>query len=226
WLLIENWVATGRHAINVALIGAGSIVGDLVKALGNSDHRLHRIVGIFDDGEPLRDNSENPHVPHIADLETLIRRSQIHMVITAVPWTDEGRILRILTPLRSFPVDIRLAPTSLTFPFSSARYTSLSGIPLLEVFSRPISGWKSIAKRVEDLFFGCPLLLFSLPLMAIIAVAVKCDSRGPILFRQRRYGYNNSHIEVFKFRTIRHEATDYHAERLVGPNDPRLTRLG
>ena len=226
WLLVQSWIASGRQAISVALVGAGPIVGDLVDAIGNSERRLHQIVGIFEDDPPLLGDSAELHVSRLADLETLIRRGQIQMVIIALPWTDEDRILRILARLRTFPVDIRLAPTRLRIPFSNARYASLSGITLLEVFSRPISGWKSVAKRVEDLLLGCALVVFFLPLMAIIAAAVKCDSRGPILFRQRRYGYNNSHIEVFKFRTMRHELTDQHAEKLVGPNDARVTRLG
>jgi Undecaprenyl-phosphate glucose phosphotransferase len=219
WLLVQNWIANGRLTVNVAVIGAGGIVGDLAHAIGGAGGRLYQVVGIFDD-------AADEHAPGLADLEALIRAGRVETVVIAVPWTEEARILGLLARLRGYPVDLRLAPTKLAFPFHRARYSSLSGVTMLDVFSAPLSGWRNLAKRAEDLVLGAALLALFLPLMLIIAAAVRWDSPGPILFRQKRYGYNNSLIEVFKFRTMRQECTDANAERLVRPNDDRVTRLG
>jgi Undecaprenyl-phosphate glucose phosphotransferase len=225
WLLVQHWIASGRLTIHVALIGERRVIGDLAHAIGKAEAGLYRIVGIFND-DPAPADDRGAGVPGLPDLEALIRSGQVQEIVIAVPWTDEARILRLLGRLRAYPVDIRLAPSKLDFPFARARYSTLSGITLLELFSAPISGWKRVVKRAEDLLLGAALLLLFLPLMLIIATAVRWDSPGPILFRQKRYGYNNALIEVFKFRTMRAELTDHNAERLVRPNDPRVTRLG
>ena len=225
WMLVQHWIESGRLTINVALIGERRITGDLAHAIGKPDVGLYRVVGIFDDDAVARDGTDQS-VPGLADLEALIRSGQVQEIVIAVPWSEEARIMGLLGRLRAYPVDIRLAPSKLDFPFARARYSTLSGITLLDVFSAPISGWKRAVKRAEDLVLGSALLLLFLPLMLIVAAAVRWDSPGPIFFRQKRYGYNNALIEVFKFRTMRTELTDQNAERLVGPNDPRVTSLG
>jgi Undecaprenyl-phosphate glucose phosphotransferase len=225
WLLVQHWIASGRLTINVALIGERRVTGDLAHAIGKAEAGLYRIVGLFSDQAAPRDGGHDG-VPGLADLEALVRAGQVQEIVIAVPWTEEARILRLLGRLRAYPVDLRLAPSKLDFPFARARYSTLSGITLLDVFTAPISGWQRVVKRAEDLLLGAALLLLFLPLMLVIAAAVRWDSPGPILFRQKRYGYNNTLIEVFKFRSMRVETTDHNAERLVRPNDPRVTRLG
>ena len=222
WLLIQQWIASGRLTINVAVIGGGDLVATLAPMIANAEGRLYQVVGLFDDAAA----DDAAGIPGLADLEALIRAGRVQMAVIAVPWTEEARILGLMARLRGYPVDIRVAPTTLVFPFSRARYTTISGVPLLDVFSAPLSGWRSVVKRAEDLVLGAALLLLFLPLMLIIAAAVKCDSPGPVLFRQKRYGYNNQLIEVFKFRSMHHAQTDHNAERLVRPNDARVTRLG
>lgn len=223
WLLVQHWIASGRLTVNLALIGERRVIGDLMQVIGEAGTRLHQIVGIFND-DATAGGSEGG--PGLADLEALIRSGQIQEIVIAVPWTEEPRILRLLERLRAYPVDIRLAPSKLDFPFARARTSTWSGVTLLDISRAPISGWQRIVKRLEDLALGLALLAVFLPLMVIIALAVRWDSPGPIFFRQKRYGYNNTLIEVFKFRTMRVELTDHLAERLVGPNDPRVTRLG
>src|SRR5258706_7877154 len=120
WLLVQNWIASGRLTINVAVIGEGGIVGDLAHVIGSSDGRLYQIVGIFDDASRGRAG-----VPGIADLEALIRAGRVETVVIAVPWIEEDRILGLLSRLRAYPVDLRLAPTKLAFPFGRARYSNL-----------------------------------------------------------------------------------------------------
>jgi len=225
WLLVQHWIATGRLTINIALIGERRVGADLAHAIAQGESRLYRVVGIFHDDLPA-ERAPGAGTPGLVELEAQIRSGQVQEVVITVPWTEQARILRLLGQLRAYPVDIRLAPSRLDFPFARARYSTLSGITLLDVFSAPISGWQRVAKRAEDLVLGGALLALFLPLMLVIAAAVRWDSPGPILFRQKRYGYNNTLIEVFKFRSMRVEQTDHNAERLVRPNDPRVTRLG
>src|SRR6185295_13991837 len=73
---------------------------------------------------------------------------------------------------------------------------------------------------------GTALLIAVSPILLITAIAIKLDSRGPVLFRQKRYGFNNELIEVYKFRSMYTDKTDATASKLVTKGDPRVTRVG
>jgi len=99
-------------------------------------------------------------------------------------------------------------------------------VPVIDVFDRPIADWDVVMKWLFDKLVGGVALLAAAPVMAIIAIAIKLDSRGPVLFKQKRYGFNNNLIEVYKFRSMYVEATDATASKLVTKDDPRVTRVG
>ena len=97
---------------------------------------------------------------------------------------------------------------------------------MLGVFDRPISGWNHALKAVEDIVLGQLFVLLASPILGLIALAIKLDSPGPILFRQVRYGFNNNTIEVMKFRTMYTHMEDRAADVLTTRDDPRVTRVG
>src|SRR5262249_13558848 len=104
-------------------------------------------------------------------------------------------------------------------------FEAVAGIPMLAVHERPIVGWSLLLKEIEDRLFAAVLLLVLLPVFALIALAIKLDSQGPVFFRQKRYGFNNNPITIFKFRQMvasPEEAGVPQARR----NDPRVTRVG
>src|SRR5690606_6259633 len=90
----------------------------------------------------------------------------------------------------------------------------------------PIADWDFVLKWVFDRVIGTLLALALMPVMAAVAVAIKLDSRGPVLFRQKRYGFNNELIEVYKFRSMYVDMSDAAAAKLVTKDDPRVTRVG
>ena len=98
--------------------------------------------------------------------------------------------------------------------------------PFLDVFDKPIADWDLVLKSVFDKVVGALLLVVLSPVLLLAGLAVKLDSRGPALFRQKRYGFNNDLIEVFKFRSMYAESADAGAARLVTRGDPRVTRVG
>jgi polysaccharide biosynthesis protein PslA len=110
--------------------------------------------------------------------------------------------------------------------FADRRVTMRAGVPMLTLFDRPISGWSYVFKLIEDQLIALAALAFLAPLMILIAAAIKLDSPGPILFRQRRLGFNDRLIEVWKFRSMRSECADKNAVLQTTRNDPRVTRLG
>jgi exopolysaccharide biosynthesis polyprenyl glycosylphosphotransferase len=132
----------------------------------------------------------------------------------------------MLKKLWVLPVDIRLSAHSNKLRFRPRSYSYLGNVPVLDVFDRPIADWDVVMKWLFDKIVGGLLLLGAAPLMMLVAFAVKLDSRGPFFFKQKRYGFNNELIEVYKFRSMYTEQTDVTASKLVTKDDPRVTRVG
>jgi exopolysaccharide biosynthesis polyprenyl glycosylphosphotransferase len=99
-------------------------------------------------------------------------------------------------------------------------------VPVLDVFDKPIADWDMVVKMVFDRVVGTLALIVLSPIMLLTAIAVKLDSRGPVFFRQKRYGFNNELIEVFKFRSMYVDQSDATAAKLVTKGDARVTRVG
>ena len=132
----------------------------------------------------------------------------------------------MLKKLWVLPVDIRLSAHTNKLRFRPRTYSFVGKVPFLDVVDKPIADWDVVAKWLVDRIAGSLLLLLALPVMLLVALAIKLDSKGPVLFKQRRYGFNNELIEVYKFRSMYADKTDAAAVKLVTRNDPRVTRVG
>ena len=91
---------------------------------------------------------------------------------------------------------------------------------------RPLKGWSAVRKMLFDRLAGGTLLLLASPVLLVIAVMIKLDSRGPVLFRQPRLGFNDGIFTLYKFRSMHAHAMDVMADRLTEREDPRITRVG
>ena len=110
--------------------------------------------------------------------------------------------------------------------FRPRAYSYIGNVPVLDIFDKPIADWNMVLKSAFDRMIGALMLIGLSPVMLLTALAVKLDSRGPIFFRQNRYGFNNELIEVWKFRSLYHAQSDATASTLVGVGDSRVTKVG
>lgn len=124
------------------------------------------------------------------------------------------------------PVDVRLSAHSNKLRFRPRSYSCVGNVPFLDIFDKPIADWDSVAKRAFDVVCASLLVILFCPIMLLTAPAIKVESKGPVLFRQERYGFNNEVIEVLKFRSMRHDMSDPQARQVVTRDDPRVTRVG
>jgi len=143
-----------------------------------------------------------------------------------LPLTAETRLLQILKQLWVLPVDIRLSAYSQKLRYRPRAYSWIGNVPFLDAFDKPLAGWSAVLKSIEDKVFASLAVVVFSPLMALVALAIKLDSPGPVLFRQKRYGFNNELIEVYKFRSMFVDQCDPDARTLVSKNDRRVTRVG
>ena len=124
------------------------------------------------------------------------------------------------------PLDIRLSAHSNQLRFRPRTYSYIGNVPFIDVTDKPIADWDHVKKwRFDKIAASVALILFA-PLMAAIALLIKLDSKGPVLFRQKRQGFNNELIDVYKFRSMYVDHADVDASKLVTKDDPRVTRVG
>jgi Undecaprenyl-phosphate glucose phosphotransferase len=226
---IQHWQRAGRLTRNIAIVGAGPHGQRLVEHLSRHGDIAERIVGIFDDRSDRVPGSIKGHpvLGSTNDLLRFARKSPIDQVIVALPCEAEDRILEIMKKLRSLPVDVRLSPDLIGFHLPHRQVSHVAGLPLLNIFDKPLTGWNYIMKSAEDRLFAAVILLLIMPLLLLIATLIKLDSRGPVLFRQKRYGFNNEVIEVLKFRSMYvHQCSPDHTVAQATKHDPRVTRVG
>jgi Undecaprenyl-phosphate glucose phosphotransferase len=227
--LVRQWMRDGRLERRTVVVGADEEGETLIHALAaQRDCGLH-VLGVFDDRGDDRAGTTcagRPKLGTVDDLVEFARRTRVDLVIFSLPITAEKRILQMLKKLWVLPVDIRLSAHTNKLKFRPRSYSYIGDVPVLDVFDRPITDWDVVVKWLFDKIVGGLLLLAALPAMAIIALAIKLDSRGPALFRQKRYGFNNELIEVLKFRSMYTHMTDATAQKLVTKGDPRVTRVG
>jgi Undecaprenyl-phosphate glucose phosphotransferase len=167
-----------------------------------------------------------PKLGTIAELVEFGRIAQLDMLLVTLPITAEARVLELLKRLWVLPVDIRLAAHSSKLKFRPRSYSYVGAVPFLDLLDKPMADWDGVNKRAFDLLFGTIALVALSPLMLAAAMAIKLDSRGPVFFRQKRYGFNNEQINVWKFRSMYVDRTDVNANQLVSKGDPRVTRVG
>jgi Undecaprenyl-phosphate glucose phosphotransferase len=219
----------GQLDRRTAIVGGGEPAERLLAALSRQPDNDLRILGIFDDRADDRSPdlvAGYPKLGGIDDLVAYARHARLDLVLCTLPISAENRILEMLRTLWVLPVDIRLAAHAQKLRFRPRNYSWVGGVPVLDMADKPIAGWGNVAKSVFDRVMGSVLLLLALPVMAVAALAIKLDTRGPVLFRQKRYGFNNEMIEVLKFRSMHVEQLDPTARRLVTRDDPRVTRVG
>ena len=229
FLLVRKWTAAGRLTRRTVIVGGGDVGAHVIEELRRQKDTGVKIIGLFDDRGDERTGIECAGQRKLGTVDDLLefgRRTRVDLVIFSLPISAEGRILQMLKKLWVLPVDIRLAAHANKLRFRPRSYSYIGKVPLLDVADRPIADWDVVMKWLFDKIIGGIILLCALPLMSIIAVAIKLDSRGPILFKQKRYGFNNDLIEIYKFRSMYVDQTDADANKLVTKDDPRVTRIG
>jgi Undecaprenyl-phosphate glucose phosphotransferase len=227
--IVRRWTREGRLDRRAVVVGGGDPGEHLVTALEHQRDSDVRLVGVFDDRGDERAPTACAGLQKLGTVDDLVefaRRTRVDLVIFSLPISAESRILQMLKKLWVLPVDIRLSAHTNKLQFRPRSYSYIGSVPVLDVFDRPIADWDVVMKWLFDKIVGGLALLAALPVMAIVALAIKLDSRGPVLFKQKRYGFNNELIEVFKFRSMYVEASDATAAKLVTKGDPRVTRVG
>src|ERR1700736_124391 len=227
--LVRGWARQGRLDRRTIVVGSDQSGEKLIEALKVQEDSDMDILGVFDDrndARALETCAGSPKLGKVDDIVEFARRTRVDLVLFALPISAETRILEMLKKLWVLPVDIRLSAHTNKLRFRPRSYSYLGKVPTLDVFEAPITDWDLVMKWLFDHVVGAAILLLALPLMGLVALAIKLDSPGPVLFRQKPFGFNNERIDVFKFRSLYHHQADPTAAKVVTKNDTRVTRVG
>jgi Undecaprenyl-phosphate glucose phosphotransferase len=229
FLLVRKWTREGRLTRRTVIVGGGRAGEHVIEELNKQKDSGVKVIGLFDDRGDDRSSTDCAGERKLGVVDDLVefgRRTRVDLVVFSLPISAEDRILQMLKKLWVLPVDIRLAAHANKLQFRPRSYSYIGTVPVLDVADRPIADWDVVMKWLFDKLIGGLALLCALPIMALIAIAIKLESRGPVLFKQKRYGFNNDLIEVYKFRSMYSDAADLTANKLVTKDDPRVTRIG
>ncbi|MDO8704297.1 MAG: exopolysaccharide biosynthesis polyprenyl glycosylphosphotransferase, partial [Sulfuricaulis sp.] len=164
----------------------------------------------------------------LAQLIELGKTRKIDWILLTLPPTAEQRVLSMVQRLKALSVPIGLCPqhVGLTVPYRTIDYVGGS-VPVSLLADRPIKRWEAVVKGGEDFLIGGIATLLLLPVLAIVALAIKLDNPGPVIFKQRRHAFNNHEFDIYKFRTMRwNPAAATENLRQTSRHDDRVTRVG
>ncbi len=226
---VERWIRRGELDINIAVVGSGEFAARLVRNIETGRGNGYRIVGIYSDSAAGGQAAIEGHPAGgtVDDLMRAMRTSRVDEIVLALPGHDTAQIRAITDRLRSVAANVKLCPEEISLELPNLGYGEVAGIPMLKLSERPLSGWRLFAKAIEDRTISALLLVAFAPVMLLVAAAIKLTSRGPVFFRQTRYGFNNNEFVVLKFRTMKEgESPSDPAVAQAQRDDPRVTAVG
>jgi Undecaprenyl-phosphate glucose phosphotransferase len=218
-----------ENIFNVAVIGTRDRAERVAEHLSRSGRGSYRLLGVFfDRDDPVEHEPNNDGLPKgaVRELLACAQTMQIDTVLIAVSLDDRTHIERIIRELTLFPINVHIVANSEILPLKPKGLSHIGDIPLLNVADKPISGWDYLLKWLLDKIVALVMIVFLSPVMAVVALAVKLQDGGPVFFRQKRIGFNNELIEIFKFRSMYVKQCDANASNLVTRGDARVTPVG
>ena len=220
----------GWNNTRVAIIGAGDLGKRLSETLQKAKMLGYTPVAFYDDA-PSKQQYRHQGVAvqgTIDDFLALDDKESIYdEIYITLPLRAEERIKHLLNGLADSTLTVKFIPDCFAFDLLHSRITDIGGLPIISVYDTPLnSPTNRFIKRTEDIILSFLIILLISPLLVLIAACVKATSKGPVIFRQKRYGLNGKEIWVWKFRTMHTLDNDEKNIKQARKNDPRLTPVG
>ena len=227
--LVLQWTREGKLKRRTVIVGGGHDAEVLIEQIRKGAANDIRVFGLFDDRDDDRSPEAVAGLPKLGKVSDLIefaRQTPVDLVIVSMPLSAEKRVLDMLKQLWVLPVDIRLSAHMSQLKFTNRAYSYVGEVPVFDMADRPITDWNLVYKWLFDKIVALVAIILLSPVMIATAILIKLESKGPVIFKQKRHGFNNELIEVYKFRSMYTDRSDANAAKLVTKNDPRVTRVG
>lgn len=228
YLFLQYQRKKRRNIRKVIIIGAGDLAQRVKEQIDVSPWTGYVIGAFFDDDPKMKGKffDKIEVKGSIDEVENFVLSNTVDEVWLALPLRAEERMKELLYALRHQTINIKLIPDIFGFSILNHSMTEIAGLPAVNLSDTPMGGANRVIKELEDRLLAFTILLLICPVVLFIAAAIKLTSPGPILFKQRRHGWDGRVINIYKFRTMnKHtEGKDYITQ--ASKNDERVTVLG
>jgi len=221
--------ALRRRGVHSAVIVGATELGTRLESALLADELLRtEVVGYFEDRGPERRRTDigAPVLGTTAALAAYVAANPINQVFITLPMSRDTRITSLLEALHNSTASIYFVPDLFAFNLIQARFDVLGGIPVVTVRDTPFYGSDWLFKRLSDVVISATALVLLAPVLLAVAVAIRLDSPGPVLFRQKRYGLDGREILVLKFRSMSVTEDGKSVFVAASRGDARITRVG
>ncbi len=226
--IISGWVeqiVRRRNPERLLLVGTGEVARMVLQKTRQT--RLgYKVIGFVDGNQTPEEIAGVPILGNRAQLAAIIADHDIHEVIIALPSASHEELLEMISACESQRAAVRVFPDLFQIIASDLSISDLDGLPLLTVRDIALRGWKLTAKRAMDLIVSAGGLVFLSPLMLLIALLIKLESKGPVFYAQIRVGLDGKPFAMLKFRSMHYNAESETGPIWASPGDPRRTRIG
>jgi Undecaprenyl-phosphate glucose phosphotransferase len=227
---VLRWLRNlGYDPKRIVVVGSGELAARVIMHLTLSNASGYRLVGYLADApSQCREFSQSPYLGHPKDARLLCIKQQLvaDQIWIAISETNRDELSRALELFAELPHEIRVVPDGLLATLCEFPVSSVAGLATFELTTARISGAGRLAKALEDRILGVLILLVIAPILLVLAIMVRIDSPGAILFRQKRHGWNGQEIVVLKFRTMFQHQEPEGVVTQARRADPRVTRVG
>ncbi len=214
----------GVVARSVAIYGHGEQVQELQNYLKQQNLTFIKVAGVFGEKDTA---GISPDSVDFCRLIEFTRSDNVDDIIVALPWANSREVASIMDKLRELPINVYLSADLIGYKMSMRAAPSyFESLPLFQVAGKPLSGWDIILKTMEDYIISLIVLVLLSPLLLVVALLIKLDSPGPVIFKQKRLGFNNQVFDIYKFRSMTYNDTAQSKTVQAQRNDPRVTRVG
>ena len=226
--LISKLMDRGVVGQRVAIYADSAKGADKVAKLLEIERLPHlRIIGYADDRRQMKpEERELSYLGGFDALLQLARTGQLDQVILALPQIRQDRLEYIADTLSAASIDLCVLPRETLELKTGYRVNFLGSLPVFAIWQQPIRDVDGIVKEVLDRGLAIVALVVLSPILLLTCLAIRLESKGPILFRQKRFGFNNNEISVLKFRSMYIDRQDTSGAERTQKNDPRVTRVG
>jgi exopolysaccharide biosynthesis polyprenyl glycosylphosphotransferase len=217
----------------VVIVGTENHIRNALQRLEGYAWRDVAVLGYVTDDDALQDSALQK-LGCLHSIEDIILFYRVTDVLLALPSDSRPETHQLIGKIMSKPCNVWVVPDYFKLLIASARADNLNGVPMLSLTKPVMTQTERSIKRVFDFIAASALIPLLFPVMAVIALIIKYDSPGPVLFKQKRVGENGKLFEIFKFRSMAADASEKQERGedmpkegyLKRPNDPRVTKVG
>jgi putative colanic acid biosynthesis UDP-glucose lipid carrier transferase len=228
FLFLRFMRARGLNERRVVIMGAGELGIKFAETVQQALWTGFRILTFIDDDAKNKPSSIH-HIPVIqtpATLSDYLAHEEIDEIWLALPLRAETRVKEILFDLRHHTITTRFVLDIFGLDLLNHSVTDVAGFPVLNISSSPMIGINRLIKAIEDRVLAIMILMLISPILLIITLGVKCSSRGPVIFKQQRLGWDGRIIKVYKFRTMIEHSEEQGRITQATLHDKRVTPFG